>query len=285
MMLRSCLAVWLVLVAVVHSCCGQGRAESKSFKGKPQSVEEMLLFFPSKYPSGDWNPAELRFKDVFFTAADGVKLHGWYCECEKPRGAVLLAHGNAGNVASRAEWLRFLQDQLKVSVFIFDYRGYGRSEGKPTIDGALQDARAAREQLRDLAKVTDAEMLLMGESLGGAIVVQLAAESAPRGLILQSTFSSLRDVADVHYPRLSWLVSKRKLNSVAKISEYRGPLFQSHGNADSTIPFSSGQKLFQSANEPKQFFTVENADHNDWLTDAYLKRLEEFLGSVARPAP
>lgn len=264
--------------------CGYGQeaATKKSEpKERPQSVEEMLLFFPSKYPSGNWNPAELRFKDVNFAADDGTKLHGWYCESEKPRGVVLLAHGNAGHVASRAEWLRYLQSQLQVSVFIFDYRGYGRSQGKPTIDGALRDAKAARAKLRELARVTDADMLLMGESLGGAMVVQLAAESAPRGLILQSTFSSLRDVADVHYPRLSWLVSRRTLNSVTKIAEYRGPLLQSHGDADTTIPFSAAEKLFLAANEPKLFFTVKNANHNDWLTDAYLKELDKFIDSSA----
>ena len=127
-------------------------------------------------------------------------------------------------------------------------------------------------------------MLLMGESLGGAIVTQLAADSVPRGLILQSTFSSLRDVADVHYPKLSWLVPRNKLNSAAVIQKFHGPLLQSHGNRDRTIPFSSGEKLFRSANEPKQFFTIDGADHNNWLTDAYLKQLDEFIASVAPEA-
>ena len=249
-------------------------------KTKPQSVEDLLLFFPSKYPAGDWNPEGLRWKDVYFSADDNTKLHGWFCECEKPRAVLLLLHGNAGHVASRAQWLRHLQNNLRLSVFIFDYRGYGRSEGVPTVDGALRDAKAARAQLRELAKVTDSEMLLMGESLGGAIAVQLAAESAPRALILQSTFSSLRDVADIHYPRLSWMVSRNKLNSFAKIVDYRGPLLQSHGDADDTIPFASGKKLFEAANEPKQFFVVPNAGHNNWLTQAYLDELEQFLSNL-----
>ena len=162
-------------------------------------------------------------------------------------------------------------------MFIFDYRGYGRSEGTPTVEGAIQDAIAARAKLRELASIKDSEMLLMGESLGGAIVVQLAAESPPRGLILQSTFSSLRDVAAIHYPNLSWLVPPTKLDSMSQIVRYRGPLLQSHGSADRTIPFSSGEKLFRLANEPKQFITIKDADHNNWLTDAYLKQLEDFL--------
>ncbi|MEQ1825848.1 MAG: alpha/beta hydrolase, partial [Pirellula sp.] len=156
-----------------------------------QSLDELLLFFPSKFPAGDWNPKDLRFSDVFFSAEDETKLHGWYCPCDNPRAVLLLAHGNAGNIASRAPWLRHLQNKSRLSVFVFDYRGYGRSEGTATVEGALMDAKAARAKLRELATVKDSEMLLMGESLGGAIVIPLAVESAPSGLILQSTFSSL----------------------------------------------------------------------------------------------
>lgn len=124
-------------------------------------------------------------------------------------------------------------------------------------------------------------MVLMGESLGGAIVVRLAAESAPRGLVLQSTFSSLKDVADVHYPKLSWLVPPAKLDSVAQIIRYHGPLLQSHGTADRTIPLSSGEKLFRAANEPKAFVKIQGADHNHWLTEVYLTRLDEFIDRIA----
>ena len=145
---------------------------------------------------------------------------------------------------------------LQVSAFMFDYRGYGRSDGVPTVPGVLQDARAARAKLRELAGVEDSGMLIMGESLGGAVAVQLAAESAPKALILQSTFSSMRDVADYHYPKLSWLVPAEKLDSVTQITRYRGPLLQSHGDADRTIPFALGEKLFQAANEPKTFVRI-----------------------------
>ncbi len=191
-----------------------------------------------------------------------------------------MLHGNAGHVASRAPWLHYLQHTLGLSVFIFDYRGYGRSEGTPTVAGAIEDATAARAKLCELAQVKDAEMLLMGESLGGAIAVQLAADSAPSGLILQSTFSSLHDVAQAHYPNLAWLVPRNKLNSVAQIARYKGPLLQSHGNHDRTIPFVLGQKLFQAANEPKRFVTIELADHNNWLRDVYLQRLDDFIATI-----
>jgi fermentation-respiration switch protein FrsA (DUF1100 family) len=264
-----------------HGVAQQSLQTGTMAQVKPQFLDELLLFFPSKYPIGDWTPNDLRFEDVFFSADDGTKLHGWYCPCDKPRGVLLLAHGNAGHVASRAAWLKYLQNKAMVSVFIFDYRGYGRSDGTPTVEGVLQDASAARVKLCEIAQVKESEILLMGESLGGAIAIQLAASSPPRALILQSTFSSLRDVADVHYPKLSWLVRQDRIDSVAQIVRYRGPLLQSHGSKDRTIPFSSGEKLFRAANEPKQFVTIENADHNNWLSDAYLKQLDEFITRVA----
>ena len=123
----------------------------------------------------------------------------------------------------------------------------------------------------------------MGESLGGAIVVQLAAESAPRGLILQSTFSSLKNVADVHFPALSWLVPPGKLNSASQIGRYHGPLLQSHGTADDTIPIRCGEKLFRSAHEPKEFVKIAGAGHNNWLTEQYLTRLDEFFARLPPP--
>ncbi len=149
------------------------------------------------------------------------------------------------------------------------------------MEGALLDAKAARAKLRELARIDDSEMVLMGESFGGAIVVQLAAESAPRGLVLQSTFSSLRDVADFHYPKLSWLVPRGKLNSVSKIGRYHGSLLQSHGTADHTIPFGSAEKLFRAANQPKTLVKIPGADHNNWLTNAYLRQLDEFIRRLA----
>lgn len=244
---------------------------------KSPTLDERLLFFPSKFPQGDWDPKQLRFEDIHFASEDGTKLHGWYCPVENPKAVMLVAHGNAGHVASRAPWLRYLQEQAKVSVFMFDYRGYGRSEGSPTVEGAIQDAVAARAKLCELAKVKDSEMLLMGESLGGAIVVQLASKSPPRGLILQSTFSSLRDIAEFHFPNLAWVVPPEKLNSAAAIATYKGELLVSHGTADETIPFASGEKIFQNANEPKEFVSIENVGHNDWMTESYLKKLDEFI--------
>ncbi|OYP33906.1 alpha/beta hydrolase [Rhodopirellula sp. MGV] len=249
-------------------------------QGSGPTLDEVLLFHPVKYPEGDWSARNVVHQDVYFTAADQTKLHGWYCPVDDPRAVVLWSHGNAGNIALRTQWLRYLQSELKVAVFLFDYRGYGKSEGKPTVRGALQDAEAARAKLRELAKVNDRDIVLMGESLGGAIAVQLAANSPPRAIILQSTFSSLRDVATVHFPKLAWLVPKAKLDSESAIANCNATILQSHGTEDRTIPLALGKKLYQAAKMPKRFVEIEGANHNDWLTNDYIRQLDQFLADL-----
>ena len=151
--------------------------------------EESLLFFPAKYPDGIWHPAGLDFDDAWITAADGVRIHGWYIPCENPRAVALFAHGNGGNLSHREDYYRALH-QLGVAVLAFDYRGYGRSEGSPTEAGILADGRAARTWLAERAGIPESQIVLMGESLGGAVAVHLASEAPARALILENTFSS-----------------------------------------------------------------------------------------------
>ncbi|MFO1002474.1 MAG: alpha/beta hydrolase [Planctomycetaceae bacterium] len=285
MALRFMLLIAVVLSLLLTAASQQVPSATTSDENKTdpqqQTLDERLLFFPSKYPAGNWKPKDLQFDDVVFESEDKTRLHGWYCPCENRRAVILISHGNAGHLADRAPLLRYLQSRTKVAVFIFDYRSYGKSEGTPTVEGVFADARAARSQLRWMASIEDSEMLLMGESLGGAIAVQLAAESAPRGLILQSTFSSLRDIADVHFPALSWLVPKEKLDSRIEIQRYSGPLIQSHGTADRTIPLQLAEKLFAAGNEPKPLIRIPQADHNNWLTDDYLIHLNAFVDKTS----
>lgn len=246
-------------------------------------LDGLLLFHPAKATEGDWQPSGLRFEEARFEAADGTRLHGWYCPAEGARAVLLYAHGNGGNVSRLAPLLASLQGDLKVTTLAFDYRGYGRSEGTPTADGILQDARAARTFLARRAGVDPSAIVLMGRSLGGAVVVQLAAEDRPRGLILESTFSSLREVADFHFPRLAPLVPPGKLDSTARIADYAGPLLQTHGDADRTIPFASGKKLHAAAPGPKRFIRIAGGDHNDPQSAEAVRALRQFLDDL--PAP
>lgn len=244
------------------------------------TMENSLIYFPAVYPEGIWDPPGLEFEDAWFDAADGTHLHGWFVPHPQPRAVILLAHGNAGNLSHRYEVLSDLQ-QLGASVMIFDYRGYGRSGGSPTEAGVLADARAARRWLSTRAGVKESEIVLMGESLGGGVMVDLAAEDGARALILENTFTSLPDVAAYHYPLLPIrLLMRTQLNSAAKIGQFHGPLLQFHGDADTIIPYELGRTLFAAANEPKTFVTISGGDHNDPHTPEFYAALDQFLANL-----
>ncbi len=239
--------------------------------------ENSLIYFPMKFPEGYWAPRGFAVEDAWFAAADGTKIHGWYLPHAQPRAVVLFCHGNGGNITHRAEEIRLLHDRVGASVLIFDYRGYGKSEGKPDEPGVLADARAARTWLAQKAGVAEDRIVLLGESLGGAVAIDLATDGA-RALILENTFSSVPDVAAHHYPLLPVrLLMRTRFDSAAKIGSYHGPLFQSHGDRDSLVPLELAKRLFDAANEPKHFLLIEGADHNAGRSPQYYDKLREFL--------
>lgn len=253
-------------------------------------LEDSLLFHPTRFPDGNWNPrgsnwdrGALPVEDAWFASADGTKLHGWYFPHDQARAVVLFCHGNAGNLSHRADLIRYLHDHHKLSVMIFDYRGYGRSEGTPEVPGILEDARAARAWLARRAGIAENQIVLMGRSLGGAVAVDLAAADGARGLILESTFTSVSDVAAIKVPFGGSLV-RNQLDSLAKIGKYRGPLLQSHGDADRVIPYENGLRLFQAASEPKRFVTIPGAGHGDPQSVQYYQALDRFIDTLT-PAP
>ncbi len=246
-------------------------------------LEDSLIYFPVTYPEGDWNPSGLHFEDAWFEAADGVKLHGWYVPRKNARAVILFCHGNGGNLSHRAIALEMLHQKADASVLIFDYRGYGRSEGKPHEAGVLCDARAARKWLANREKIPESAIVLLGESLGGAVAVDLAASDGARALVLESTFSSLPDMAAYHYPFLPvrWAM-RSQFDSAAKIGNYHGPLLQAHGDVDTIVPLPLGRRLFDAANQPKRFLLMPGHDHNDLMPTDYYHILAEFLTSLPR---
>lgn len=247
----------------------------------PKSVDDMLALFPARFPQGPWQLAETAFEDCWFESLDGLRLHGWYLRHPEATEQILYLHGNAGNLSTTASAAAELHRRHQCSVLLFDYRGYGRSEGVPTIDGLLRDARAARNYLALRADGIPSDIVLLGRSLGGAIAVQLATEEGARALVLESTFSSLRDVADEHYPQ--WLVQTMiadRLNSEQAIKKYTGPLLISHGDQDTLIPLDSARRLFAAANEPKQYVVITGCNHNDALPDEYHVALSKFLRTL-----
>jgi fermentation-respiration switch protein FrsA (DUF1100 family) len=251
-------------------------------------LENRLLYPAPRYPVGDWVASHLPHEDVYFTSADGTKLHGWFVEHPRPRAVVLYCHGNGEHVAYNAELLAMMRDDFRVSIFAFDYRGYGRSEGEPFETGILEDAEAAQAWLAERTGVAQHEIVLMGRSIGGGVAVHLAAKNGAGGLILESTFSSVPDAAGAQFPWLPvrWLM-KNRYDSVSKIGGYDGPLLQSHGESDTLVPMEMGRKLFDAARGPKEFYCVSGGDHNCLQPAEYYQKLDEFLERLAnaeRPA-
>jgi fermentation-respiration switch protein FrsA (DUF1100 family) len=241
------------------------------------------LVYPAPPPQGaDWVAADLPHEDVYFEADDGTRLNGWYVEHPAPRAVVLFAHGNGEHVARLAPTLRLLRDRAGVSVFAWDYRGYGRSQGKPREENLLSDARAAQLWLAQRDGVRPDDIVLYGRSLGGAVAVGLAAEYPVRGMVLERTFADMVDTAAYHFPWLpvNWIMRNR-FPSAERIAAYQGPLLQSHGTADQVVPFEMGKRLFDAATTPnKKFFVVDGGDHNGPQPDEFYAALGEFLDAL-----
>jgi pimeloyl-ACP methyl ester carboxylesterase len=214
------------------------------------SVENSLVFQPRPLTEHELRAENASFENAEFQAADGTQLHGWFVAPENPRAVVLYCHGNAGNVASRRPLLRLYRDYLQAAILVFDYRGYGKSQGAPSEAGVLSDARAARRWLAKRMKIPESEIVIVGNSLGGAVAVDLAARDGAAGLVLENTFTSLADVAKHQAGGLPvhWLMMNR-FDSEAKLVNYRGPLLQTHGTADEVVPYALGHRLFRAANE------------------------------------
>jgi fermentation-respiration switch protein FrsA (DUF1100 family) len=224
-------------------------------------------------------------EDHWFAAADGTRLHGWWARSAAVGGApepalLLWFHGNAGNLAHRADQVLALAEELPADVFIVDYRGYGRSEGRPSERGLYLDARGAWRYLTEECAVPPTRIVLLGVSLGGAVAVDLAAEVEPAGLIVQSSFTSVPDMAAHHYPFIPrWLVRTR-MDSAAKIGRVRCPMLVAHSPADDVVPYELGRRLYDAASGDRRFYEIAGAAHNEtWLIggNAYLDSLRDFI--------
>ncbi len=247
------------------------------------ALEKFLIFRPSS--SAEWwhDPDDSRTQDVWLFDSRGTKLHGWWIPPNNPgAGAVLVAHGNGGNISHRGRLAAKFHKTLDAGVLLFDYPGYGKSEGKPDEAGCYASGDAAYKWLTEVAKVPPNRIVLLGESLGGGTAVELATRHEHRALVLVFTFTSLPAAAKFHYPWLptQWFMRTR-FDNLAKIKQCRRPVFIAHGTADEIIPFHHGETLFAAANEPKEFFPMEGATHNILLGDDFYAALARFLAEKA----
>jgi fermentation-respiration switch protein FrsA (DUF1100 family) len=247
------------------------------------SLENRLVFHPTP-PAEEWLSAvDPRTRDVWFTDTAGTKLHGWWLPPERPdAGAVLVAHGNGGNVTHRGRLAADLNRALGAGVLLFDYPGYGKSEGVPSEAGCYAAGDAAYRWLTDEAKVPAGRIVLMGESLGGGTAVELATRHDHRALALVFTFTSLPAAAKFHYPWLpTHTLMRTRFDNLSKIGRCCRPVFIAHGTADEVVPFRHGEQLYAAANEPKEFLRMPGVTHNLNLGDVLCVPLAKFLAATA----
>lgn len=247
-------------------------------------VEKWFVYFPETEFVNTPGQLGLPYEDVFLETEDGLTLHGWYVP-GKEDVTWLWFHGNGGNISHRLDEAALFRHALGVNQFLFDYRGYGRSQGKPSESGAYLDARAALAYLHSRSDVDPRRVVYFGRSLGTAIAVELATAHEPLGLVLVAPFTSLSDMARLSFsfPPLHLLVRGR-YDSLDRIARTTSPLLIVHGDSDQTIPVDQGRRLFEAANEPKRFLALPGADHNDtYITGGrlYWDAMKEFLESVS----
>ena len=241
------------------------------------------LYFPDKHVEPTPTAVGLDFEEIWFVSDDDNNLHGWWIPHSEARGAVIMCHGNGGDIADRLYVAEDLH-ALKLNVFLFDYRGFGNSKGLSTEKGLYTDARAAYEWVRTRYNdEDDPPVILYGRSLGGAVATRVALEKSIRGLILESTFTSIPAMAAKKFqiPLLPHLVTQR-YNTLAIIEQIQVPVLLSHGPDDTLIPFKMSQQLYNQITAPKTFVEL-NGNHNDsgWrTTPAYQDALELFVRSI-----
>ena len=232
-------------------------------------AEKRFVFFPERDVAGTPDDAGLQYEDVYLTSPDGLTLHGWFLPgragvSSPDTQTWLWFHGNGGNLGTRVGQLERAHHLLGVHQFIFDYRGYGNSEGQPTEQGIYLDARAALKYLRSRSDINPDRIVYFGHSLGAAIAIELAVEHPPLGMALIAPFSSIKDMAEltISFPLASWFV-RGHFDSVKRIQRVHVPLLVMHGELDEMVPYWQGMKLYQAASRPKRFVTLYGASHNN----------------------
>lgn len=238
-----------------------------------------MVYHPTKEMWADPSAAGLPYEDVAFETTNGLQLYGWFVSAGDSALTILFCHGNAGNISGRLETIRLLHD-LGLNVFIFDYRGYGRSEGTPSETGTYRDALAAWRYLTQTRGIEDEKIITMGRSLGGSIAAWLAAHKDPAAAIIESSFTSAAQLAAGLYPWLPvrWLI-KYDYNTLAYLQDIKVPVFMAHSRDDEIVPFHHGKILFEAARKPKMFVELRGSHASGFLETEikYRRQLRAFL--------
>ena len=225
-------------------------------------MQPTFLYSPVQEISNTPDELGMDFEDVFFKTDDGLRLNGWYIPAENSQLTVLFCHGNGGNIMHRLDSMNIFYN-LGLSCFIFDYRGYGNSEGKTSEEGTYLDVMAAYKWLTEEKKISPDDIIIFGRSLGGSIAAQLAAKVQARALIIESAFTSYVDIGRKFYPYMPvrWFASF-SYRTIDYIKDVRCPVMVIHSRNDEIVPFEFGLELYEVANEPKEFIEISGS-HND----------------------
>lgn len=224
--------------------------------------QERIIFLPQADFVVTPEQLGLEYEEMTLKIDDEATVHGWYFPADPEGPTVLFCHGNAGNISHRLETARYLVS-LGANILLFDYRGYGKATGSPTERGLYADGQAALEWLTREKKVANDKLVIFGRSLGGAVAVELATRNECRGLILESAFTSMPDMAQAVYP---WLPVKflvrHKLSSIDKIGDVKIPVLVMHSQTDEIIPYWMGRSLYEATTAEKKFMELEGAHNN-----------------------
>ncbi len=245
-------------------------------------LDQFFVYHPDPWQDRDWSRfSGLPLEDVWFQTADGARLFGWYVEAAADRPVILWCHGNAGNIINRLDNLRLLC-QTGLSVFLFDYRGYGKSQSaRPHEVGLYEDAYGAYDYLTRIRRIRPERIVLFGRSLGASVAGELAAQRPAVALILESSFPSIEAVAKTHYAGFPahWFLGAT-FRLVDRLPSLSLPKLIIHGDQDDIIPIELGRQVFDQAKQPKEWYVISGANHNDTYAvagRAYFQRLVEFI--------
>jgi uncharacterized protein len=241
--------------------------------------QSSLTFFPLRRIVSTPHEAGLSYDAVSFRTEDDVDISAWFVPALKARGTILFCHGNGGNISDRLQYIEIFH-RLGLNTFIFDYRGFGRSTGKPTEDGAYQDAEAAWNYLVREKGVAPGEIVVFGESLGGAVAAWLAHAEKPGALVISSAFTSFPDIAAFHYPFFpARLLSRYRFNTLEYLHGVACPVLVVHSCEDEIVPYSQGRRLFEAVVSPKEFLEIRGGHNTCIMTseDSFSTGVGDFL--------
>ena len=241
--------------------------------------QERMLYFPEKEIWQTPDTISLKYDEIYFKTKDGLNISGWYIPAENEKGVLLFCHGNAGNISHRVDSIKIF-NSLNLSVLIFDYRGYGKSEGKPSEFGTYLDAEAAWDYLVNVKRKSPESIILFGRSLGGAVAAELAMTKKSAALIIESCFTSVPDLGKTFYPWLPIkLLSKFKYSTIDKIGSINCPKLIIHSPEDEIISFRHGEMLYEKAFQPKDFVKIKGGHNEGFLLSGktYSDGIKMFL--------